>query len=75
MSTGLTYVVIIDEHPVQAPAGGVAIQVFASYDEAYALGEWLTDGTPYSQNVLVSIITFSPSQSGYWFNGTFTPKD
>ena len=75
MSTGLTYAVIADENQITAPDGGIAIQVFASYDEAMYLGEWLTSTSPYTTNMLVSIITFSPSQSGYWYNGSFTAKD
>ena len=76
MSTGLTYVTITDI-PYANPELSSAIQVFNSYDEAYAYAEYLGRFDQYKLYQFVVIWTSGPNQNGT-FGGnpwTFTPID
>jgi hypothetical protein len=68
MSTGLTYVNIVDISGSAPELSGAYI--FSSYDEAYQFGNWYARflisyyGT--SVNCVVAIYATGPSDSGYW---------
>ena len=76
MSTGLTYVSIIDTEPGAGPEVSSSY-VFSSYDEAYSFGDWFCRaainlyGIP--KEVYVFIYTTGPNNSGYWNGTTETP--
>jgi hypothetical protein len=68
MSTGLTYLNIIDE-VAGAPDTEFGPIMFNSYEDAYAWGEWYQRfRIAYSYPaVVVTIFTSSPSQNGFWY--------
>ena len=68
MSTGLTYVNIIDGSS-SAPDLESGTTIFNSYDEAYVWADWYMRYRIASSNpgVTITIWTSGPSQSGYWY--------
>lgn len=83
MSTGLTYVNVLDTNTAVSPTSE-GFLVFQSYQEAYKWGEWYTRliytrlfGVPTA--VYVTIYTTGPNQNGYWPanspSPTFVPFD
>ena len=68
MSTGLTYVTLIDIAGAN-PQSGNMVYAFASYSEAYSYGDWYTRliglqliGDGYC----VGLFTTGPNANGYW---------
>lgn len=77
MSTGLTYVNILDTNTSGSPSAQGSY-VFQSYEEAYHWGEWyarlIYDGIyGAGNNVYVIIYTTGPNQNGYWPSNSATP--
>jgi hypothetical protein len=72
MSTGLTYVTVLDPDAGQNPTGGAGF-IFSDYDEAYDYGRWLT--YIYPTGVVVAVYTTGPNQSGFWYNSVFNSQD
>ncbi len=74
MSTGLTYVVILDPSVASNPSGTTSF-VFSSYDESYNFGDWfcrnINDIYAAPREFIVQVYTTGPNSSGYWnANGT-----
>jgi hypothetical protein len=69
MSTGLTYVAIVDAS-ASSPDHSTSPVVFASYEEAYEYGRWYVEfNITYAATAFfVTIKTFGPNQSGWWQN-------
>ena len=72
MSTGLTYVTIVDNDLLAPTAGGTL--VFSDYSEAYDYGRWLC-GIYTAGALTVALYATGPNQSGYWLGASFTPVD
>ncbi len=71
MSTGLTYVNIIDQFS-SAPDVETGVTIFNSYAEAYDWADWyqryrLSDGFP---AVVITLWTSGPNQNGYFYIAT-----
>ena len=70
MSTGLTYVTIVDTNDVD-PQGGMSSLVFSDYNEAMKYGAYIIKMvyqiiiTP-GANINVIVYTTSPNVSGRW---------
>lgn len=70
MSTGLTYVNIVDASTALEPQVN-GTYVFNTYDEAKQFGEWYsrflyTQVSGFAPNVYVAIWTSGPNNNGYW---------
>jgi hypothetical protein len=81
MSTGLTYVTIVDSNEAN-PQSGISLYSFASYSEAYEYGDWFTrlvGLTLIGGGYIVGIYTTGPNANGYWQliagTATFVPYD
>ena len=69
MSTGLTWVVLVDQVGTNPQLGSSIIQ-FSDYNEAYKFGEWYVsvsfDAVTGTTEAMCLIYTSSPNNSGYW---------
>ena len=76
MSTGLTYVAIVDRNNTE-PTIITTPVCFNSYEEAYEYGRWylvvLQTQPGIETSVIVTIKTYGPNGSGYWFYGLSGP--
>ena len=75
MSTGLSYVSFGDGFSA-APDVTTGVTAFASYEEAYNYGDWMSRASiAHTTAVHVFIWTSGPNQNGFWYNGIWSTFD
>jgi hypothetical protein len=66
MSTGLTYINILDPNP-SAPDTESGTVIWSSYEEAYQWCDWfMRFRIASASNVYITIWTSGPNSNGYW---------